>query len=156
MPDGVLYGIYPFPGFRSSLEPLGFLAPTFYFQYTAVSKPRQVSIYGYNEPFPCIRRFTDERHGEGDYKLEVTRTIKAGVAVEEYHFSSLVDEYGDRLYRFCRNLTYTREDAEDLFQETFSKAFELLPKLAVADSPQSFLFSTALYIWSKWPGPFLG
>lgn len=82
--------------------------------------------------------------------METLRVAKTPVAPGEYEFSDLVDEYGDPLYRFCRSLTYSREDAEDLFQETFSKAFELLPKLAAAESTQGFLFSTALYIWKGW------
>lgn len=82
--------------------------------------------------------------------METLHVAKTPVAPGEYKFSDLVDEYGDLLYRFCRSLTYSREDAEDLFQETFSKAFELLPKLAAAESAQGFLFSTALYIWKDW------
>lgn len=65
-------------------------------------------------------------------------------------FADLVDEHSDSIYRFCRSLTYSKEDADDLFQETFLKAFEQLPKLSASDNPKGFLFSTSLYIWKSW------
>jgi RNA polymerase sigma-70 factor (ECF subfamily) len=58
--------------------------------------------------------------------------------------------HGDSVYKFCRNLTYSKEDAEDLFQETFIKTFEQLAKLNASNNPKSFLFSTALYLWKSW------
>ena len=62
----------------------------------------------------------------------------------------LVDKYSDSVYKFCRSLTYSKEDAEDLFQETFLQAFEKPSKLQTVDNPQSFLFSTSLFIWKSW------
>jgi RNA polymerase sigma-70 factor (ECF subfamily) len=62
---------------------------------------------------------------------------------------SLVDEYGGSVYRFCRSLTYSKEDAEDLFQETYLKAFEQLPKIRCSENPQGFLFSTSIFIWKS-------
>ena len=32
---------------------------------------------------------------------------------------ALADTYGPMLYRFCRSLACSKEDAEDLFQDTF-------------------------------------
>jgi RNA polymerase sigma-70 factor (ECF subfamily) len=68
----------------------------------------------------------------------------------KYFPTGLVDNYGDAVYRFCRSLTYSKEDAEDLFQETFIKAFEQLPKINASDNPKNFLFSIALYLWKSW------
>ena len=65
-------------------------------------------------------------------------------------YADLVDEYSDSVYRFCRSLTYSREDADDLFQETFLRAFEQLSKISVSDNPQGFLFSTSVYVWKSW------
>jgi len=62
----------------------------------------------------------------------------------------LVDTYGKAVYKFCRSLAYSKEDAEDLFQETFLKVFRQLSKKSVQDNPQGFLFSTALYLWKSW------
>ncbi|MCI8916027.1 MAG: sigma-70 family RNA polymerase sigma factor [Oscillospiraceae bacterium] len=36
----------------------------------------------------------------------------------------LVDQWGPAVYRFCRSLTWSREDGEDLFQETFLRTLE--------------------------------
>jgi RNA polymerase sigma-70 factor (ECF subfamily) len=62
---------------------------------------------------------------------------------------SLVDEYGASVYKFCRSLAYTKEDAEDLFQETFLRAFEQLPKIRGSYNPQSFLFSASVFVWKS-------
>ncbi|MDR0876301.1 MAG: RNA polymerase sigma factor [Clostridiales Family XIII bacterium] len=64
--------------------------------------------------------------------------------------TTLVDEYGDAVYRLCRRLAFSKEDADDLFQETFLQAFERMPKLNEADDPKGFLFSTSIYIWKSW------
>jgi len=78
------------------------------------------------------------------------RTIKANQAIPSHIYADLVDKYSDSVYKFCRSLTYSREDADDLFQETFFRAFERLPKTNASDNPQGFLFSTAVYIWKSW------
>ena len=65
-------------------------------------------------------------------------------------YEYLVDNFGGAVYKFCRSLTYSREDADDLLQETFLKVLEQLPKVSALDNPQNFLFSTALYIWKSW------
>ena len=78
---------------------------------------------------------------------EVLRAINMKI---QYNTTSLVDDYADVVYKFCRSLTYTKEDADDLFQETFLKTFEHLPKINASDNPKSFLLSTALYLWKSW------
>ena len=62
----------------------------------------------------------------------------------------LVDRYGGPVYRFCRSLTYSKEDAEDLFQETFLRTLEKPLTFQAAQNPQSLLFSTALFLWKSW------
>jgi RNA polymerase sigma-70 factor (ECF subfamily) len=57
-----------------------------------------------------------------------------------------VDEYGDSVYKFCRSITYSKEDAEDLFQDTYLKAFSQISKVAQAENPLGFLLSTAAYL----------
>ena len=82
--------------------------------------------------------------------MELVHSLKTKGAVSRHTLAGLVDEHSDSLYRFCRSLAYTREDAEDLFQETFVRALEQLPKLRGSDNPRNFLFSTALYLWKSW------
>jgi RNA polymerase sigma-70 factor (ECF subfamily) len=81
--------------------------------------------------------------------LEASRVIKGNQAAA-CRFADLVDEYGTSVYRFCRSLTFSKEDADDLFQETFLKALERQPKIYVSDNPQGFLFSSSLYVWKSW------
>ena len=57
----------------------------------------------------------------------------------------LVDEQGPALYRFCRSLAFSREDAEDLFQDTFLKAAERPERLG--GDPRRRLYATALSLW---------
>ena len=64
----------------------------------------------------------------------------------QYTYAELVDKYSDSVYKFCRSLTYSKEDAEDLFQETFLKVFEQSNK----PQTQSYIFSTALFTWKSW------
>jgi RNA polymerase sigma-70 factor (ECF subfamily) len=42
-------------------------------------------------------------------------------------FGALVNEYERRIYRLAQNITQNDEDAEDVLQETFLKAYEHLP-----------------------------
>ena len=42
---------------------------------------------------------------------------------------TLIDEHGKDIYNFCRKLTYSEFDAEELYQDTFLKAKMLLPFL---------------------------
>ena len=82
--------------------------------------------------------------------MEILRAIKVNQAISHDKFTALMDEYGNSVYRFCRSLTYSKEDADDLFQETFLRAFEQQSKVSVSDNPQNFFFSTSLYIWKSW------
>lgn len=59
----------------------------------------------------------------------------------------LVEQYGDNIYRYCRSITYTLEDAEDLYQQTFLKAFELHKRISLNMNPKAWLMSVANNIW---------
>lgn len=59
----------------------------------------------------------------------------------------LVEQYGDNLYRYCKSLTYTLEDAEDLYQQTFLKALELHKRILPDKNPKAYLMSIASNIW---------
>lgn len=61
--------------------------------------------------------------------------------------SRLTDEYGPGLYRLCRSLAYSREEAEDLFQDTLVKVLERPDRLQSARQPDRFLYTVALRQW---------
>ena len=86
--------------------------------------------------------------------MENVRTIKTAQTTphetSRYMFSNLVDEYSDAVYRFCLKLAYSKEDAEDLYQEAFLHAFEQHNELKTSDNPKSFLFRAMVNIWKGW------
>ena len=63
--------------------------------------------------------------------------------------TQLINEYQNTVYRFCLNLTYRKEDADDLFQDTYLRAFSLIDKITAFENPQSFLLSIAASLWKS-------
>ena len=51
----------------------------------------------------------------------------------------LVEQYSDSVYRYCKSIAYTPEDAEDLYQQTFLKAFELHKRISLEKNPKAYL-----------------
>jgi RNA polymerase sigma-70 factor (ECF subfamily) len=52
--------------------------------------------------------------------------------------------YGKAVYNFCYRLTGSKEDADDLYQETFLKAMEVRHKMDLNQNPKAFLISIAI------------
>lgn len=65
------------------------------------------------------------------------------------NLDSLVDQYGNSLYKFCRKLALSKVDADDLYQETFLKAVEQCHKIDASNNPKGYLISIAVYIWKS-------
>ena len=61
----------------------------------------------------------------------------------------LVDEFGETVYKFCRSLTRTKYDADDLFQDTYLNVFSKMHKIENNEKAQGFLLSTAAYLLSS-------
>jgi RNA polymerase sigma-70 factor (ECF subfamily) len=59
-------------------------------------------------------------------------------------FGELVDRYHGKIYGLTYNMTSNREDAEDLTQEVFIKAFEALPKFKGNSSFYTWLYRIAV------------
>ena len=60
-----------------------------------------------------------------------------------------IAEYGADIYSFCCCLTGSRQEADDLYQETFLRAVEKQKHLDTAGSPKSYLLSVAVYLWKN-------
>ena len=60
-----------------------------------------------------------------------------------------IREYGKEIYSFCKHLTCSRQEADDLYQDTFLKAVELQQKIDWQENPKSFLLSVAVRIWKN-------
>lgn len=60
-----------------------------------------------------------------------------------------INEYGKDIYSFCSQITCNKQEAEDLYQDTFLKAVELGEKINYEKNPKSYLVSIALRIWKN-------
>lgn len=60
-----------------------------------------------------------------------------------------IEEYGKNVYAFCCQLTQNRQEAEELYQDTFLKAVELRGRMEWEKNPGSYLISIALRIWKN-------
>ena len=58
-------------------------------------------------------------------------------------------KYGTEIYSFCRNITFNLQEADDLFQDTFLKAVEVIREIEYEKNPKSYLLSIALRLWKN-------
>lgn len=54
---------------------------------------------------------------------------------------------GRDIYSFCCQLTGSRQEADDLYQDTFLKMVELGERLDIRSNPKSYLLSVAVNLW---------
>lgn len=57
--------------------------------------------------------------------------------------------YGKDIFAFCRQMAYSQQDAEELYQDTFLKAMELLDQIETAQNPKSYLLSITVRLWKN-------
>ncbi len=88
-----------------------------------------------------ILALTPERQEEADADLRLVRQIQAG---EVAAFDALVQKYRERIYGVIYNLTSNREDAADLTQDTFIKAFQALARFQGTSSFFSWIYRIAI------------
>lgn len=60
-----------------------------------------------------------------------------------------INEYGKDIYSFCRQLVYNQQDADELYQDTFLKAMELLEHIESEKNPKSYLLSISIRLWKN-------
>lgn len=82
-----------------------------------------------------------ERRLEADEDLAIVRKIQAG---DVDAFDTLILKYRERVYSIIYNLTSNREDASDLSQETFIKAFQSINRFKGKSSFFTWLYRIAL------------
>ncbi len=78
------------------------------------------------------------------YGEEVTSWIIAAKEGDEHAFARLVGKYSPILFRLVFQMVPSREDAEDILQETFYRFFRALPRLRSGDDPLPFLRTIAV------------
>ena len=58
-----------------------------------------------------------------------------------------IREYGKDLYSFCRSMTWNLEEAQDLYQDTFLKLYEIGDRLVTLNNPKSYLMGIAVNLY---------
>ena len=66
-----------------------------------------------------------------------------------FELEHCINEYGKDIYSFCKHLTGNRQEADDLYQDTFLKAVELQGKIRWEDNPKSYLLSVVVQLWKN-------
>lgn len=82
-----------------------------------------------------------ERQAEADADSVVVRKVQAG---EVAAFDQLVVKYRERIYSVIYNLTSNREDASDLTQDAFIKAFQSINRFGGQSSFFTWLYRIAV------------
>lgn len=67
--------------------------------------------------------------------------------MKQEELENYIDTYGRDLYSFCRSVTGSRQEADDLYQDTFLRLYELGEKLVVRANPKSFLMGVAFNLY---------
>jgi RNA polymerase sigma factor (sigma-70 family) len=82
-----------------------------------------------------------ERRQEADADVEIVRRVQAGDVAA---FDKLIGKYRERVYGIVYNLTSNREDAADLTQEAFIKAFQSIHRFGGQSSFFTWLYRIAV------------
>ena len=82
-----------------------------------------------------------ERQMEADSDMEIVRRVQAGDVAA---FDRLILKYRERVYGIIYNLTANREDAADLSQEAFIKAFQSIHRFGGQSSFFTWLYRIAV------------
>lgn len=63
---------------------------------------------------------------------------------------SLIIAYGRDLYSFCCSITRNTQEAEDLYQDTFLKLFEIKENVYIRKNPKSFLMGISVNLYRNY------
>lgn len=67
--------------------------------------------------------------------------------MKQEELENYIDTYGRDLYSFCCCVAGSRQEADDLYQDTFLKLFELGERMVIRTNPKSFLMGVALNLY---------
>ena len=82
-----------------------------------------------------------ERRQEADADVDIVRQVQAGDVAA---FDRLILKYRERVYGILYNMTSNREDAADLTQEAFIKAFQSIHRFGGQSSFFTWLYRIAV------------
>ena len=69
--------------------------------------------------------------------------------MEQRELQEIIESNGTAVYSFCCHLTGDRETADDLYQDTFLKAWELCHKMEQGGNPKSYILGIAVKLWQN-------
>jgi RNA polymerase sigma-70 factor (ECF subfamily) len=84
---------------------------------------------------------TPERQVEADSDMEIVRRVQGGDVAA---FDRLILKYRERVYGIIYNMTSNREDAADLTQDAFIKAFQSIHRFGGQSSFFTWLYRIAV------------
>ena len=58
-----------------------------------------------------------------------------------------IRDYGRDVYSFCCQLAGSRQEADDLYQDTFLKLLEVQNRVDIRENPKGYLLSVAVNLW---------
>ena len=61
-----------------------------------------------------------------------------------------IQDYGKDLFSFCCSVTRSHDEAEELYQETFLKLYEIGEKLVIETNPKSYLMGISVNIYRNY------
>lgn len=70
--------------------------------------------------------------------------------MKQEELENYIDTYGKDLYSFCCCVTRNRLEADDLYQDTFLKLYEMADQLVIMTNPKSFLMGVALNLYRNY------
>lgn len=68
--------------------------------------------------------------------------------MEKQQLEKYINEYGRDIYLFCKRLTQNKNTADDLYQETFLKLWEL-DNVNDTENPKNYLLGIAVNLWKN-------
>ena len=68
--------------------------------------------------------------------------------MEKQQLEKYINEYGRDIYLLCKRLTQNKNTADDLYQETFLKLWEL-DNVNDTENPKSYLLGIAVNLWKN-------
>lgn len=70
--------------------------------------------------------------------------------MNQEELEAYIQTYGKDLYSFCCSMTRNRQEADDLYQDTFLKLYELKDEVVIEKNPKSFLMSISVNLYRNY------
>ncbi len=88
-------------------------------------------------------------HCKGNVAGAEKHTITEGMYMTKVELENCINLYGSEIFSFCRYLTGSVQEGEELYQDVFLCALELEARGKQGDNPKSYLLSIAINLWKN-------